>query len=366
MKDEIVQAFLAEVVDAASFEEHRKYFQNMAAYKYDGYQQYSAGKRFIESFAHWLNKFNEGDRNIALDFIRNRLIYVSNEEINALVASCYQDKIKGIIIERISKELNIPSYYVSKITSTSEFDILLRQSLFCGLSDGARTDIFRRSNSGIISHEQIYQTYELSDTRATKMQEGLEEDLVKKYGKNSPNDRKKFKQLFLLDDFSASGSSYLTISQEGYLKGKIAALYDSIFNDKSEMSSVFDTDDLQVHIILYLCTKQAEENINSVIPEITNKHKNTPKLHILHLINNNTVVVPQKDQKIIDICKKEEYYDKKIEDKHTGEVRLGYKSCSLPLVLEHNTPNNSISILWAYENLKFSGLFPRIPRHRES
>ena len=45
------------------------------------------------------------------------------------------------------------------------------------------------------------------------------------------------------------------------------------------------------------------------------------------------------------------YYDAAIETKHMkvgGEnARLGFGGCALPLVLEHNTPNNSVALLWA-------------------
>jgi hypothetical protein len=45
------------------------------------------------------------------------------------------------------------------------------------------------------------------------------------------------------------------------------------------------------------------------------------------------------------------YYDDAIETKHTkvggADARLGFGRCALPLVLEHNTPNNSLAILWA-------------------
>lgn len=365
MKSEIVQAFLAEVVESASFYEHRRYFENMAAYKYDGYQQYFAGKRFIESFALWLKRFNEQDRKVALRLIREKLIYISNEEMNALVSSCYQDTIKDILVDRVSKEQGTPAYKISQITESPEFKVLLRQSLFCGLSDGARMDIFRRANPGIISHEQVYQTYELSEVRANKMREKLEEDVRRRLGNKMTDEHGKFKVLFLMDDFSASGSSYLKLDDENKLKGKIAALYDSIYGDGSDLQTVFDTDSLEIHIILYICTEQAYEKISSVIPEITKHYPKTPKLHVLHLISNSVKVSAPRDQDIVDICTKDDYYDRDIEDIHTGNVKLGYRECALPLILEHNTPNNSLSILWAYENLKFVGLFPRIPRHRE-
>ena len=46
------------------------------------------------------------------------------------------------------------------------------------------------------------------------------------------------------------------------------------------------------------------------------------------------------------------YYDPIIRTKHTDVGRvahlgLGYGGCALPLVLEHNTPNNSVALLWA-------------------
>jgi hypothetical protein len=45
------------------------------------------------------------------------------------------------------------------------------------------------------------------------------------------------------------------------------------------------------------------------------------------------------------------YYDDSIETRHTrvggSGARLGFGGCCLPLVLEHNTPNNSVAILWA-------------------
>ena len=46
------------------------------------------------------------------------------------------------------------------------------------------------------------------------------------------------------------------------------------------------------------------------------------------------------------------YYDPAIRTSHTDvggvdDLGLGYGGCALPLVLEHNTPNNSVALLWA-------------------
>jgi hypothetical protein len=67
----------------------------------------------------------------------------------------------------------------------------------------------------------------------------------------------------------------------------------------------------------------------------------------------------------------EQYYDPSIHDEHmkkggTPDSRYGFADCGLPLVLSHNTPNNSVSLLWSPEDQKVRGLFPRVQRHKES
>ena len=69
------------------------------------------------------------------------------------------------------------------------------------------------------------------------------------------------------------------------------------------------------------------------------------------------------------------YYDERIEDEHTKtggrDVKHGYSGCSLPLVLCHNCPNNSIYLLWAQTDRSetkagLKPLFRRISRHAET
>jgi hypothetical protein len=371
MRDDIAQALLLKVLqpsDGEGLSDNIKYFQRMSKYKYDEYQQFAPGMRFIESFALWLNQFSDEDRNVAFDFIRNKLVFISHNEMNLLVASCYQDCIKQIIIQKLSLRLNIPSYKITQITNTNEFKILLRQSLFCGLSDGARTEIFRRANTGIISHEQIYQTYELSEIRAEKMQQELVKDITRFVDTTTLNEKdRRFKTLFLLDDFSASGISYLKFDdEENKLKGKINSLYENIFgNTASALKDLFDLESLDIHIILYMCTEQAKKKIEENLLKL-DKYKSKPTLHCLYLIPENFKINEKEDIGLVKICQKDEYYDSNsLEDEHTGSnIKMGFSECALPLVLSHNCPNNSVSILWAYENSKFVGLFPRVPRHK--
>ena len=64
----------------------------------------------------------------------------------------------------------------------------------------------------------------------------------------------------------------------------------------------------------------------------------------------------------------EKYYDPAIQDEHTSvggtdDIKYGFAKCGLPVVLPHNTPNNSVALLWAEINQQ-RALFPRVQRHR--
>lgn len=378
MRNDIAQALLLNVLNGSSFEDvddARKYFQNMAKYKYDDYQQYSAGMRFIERFALWLNQFTDQDKPKALKFIREKLIFISQAEMNMLVSSAFPDVIREYFIKDVSELTNLPEYYVAKIIASKEYKKLVRQSLFCGMSDGAKMEYFRRSNTGIISHEQIYQTHELSDERAGKMKTVLIKDLKKIFGTTSIAENEcKFKRVFLLDDFSASGTSYLKFDQKDgqrIAKGKIAAFYKNI-TENPVLSDVFDLEQLKVYVIIYLCTEQAKNMIESHFAELEKMYKRKPELICLHLIPNKDKLSAVTDEEIITLCNNDAYYDQEeLEDEHTRQgggtgVKMGFGQCALPLILFHNTPNNSIPLLWGYDSSeKFKGLFPRIPRHRE-
>lgn len=377
MRNDIAQALLLNALKESPFEEvddAKKYFQNMAKYKYDDYQQFNPGMRFIERFALWLSQFKGNDRKVALDFIRKKLIFISQTEMNLLVSSAFPDVIREYFIKDVSAILNVPEYHVTKIASSKEYKKLIRQSLFCGMSDGAKVEYFRRANSGVISHEQIYQTYELSDERAEKMKEELISDLKKILETEQVNDNDgKFKKVFLLDDFSASGTSYLKFeTKDGIVKGKgkISAFYKSIFANE-DLKKIFDLQSLKIYVIIYVITEQAKNQIENNFIQLEKLYGNKPKLICLHIIPNSEKLNIQSDEEIVNLCSKDDYYDaEELEDEHTKKggknVKLGFGECALPVVLFHNTPNNSVPLLWSYDTSdKFKGLFPRIPRHKE-
>lgn len=117
-------------------------------------------------------------------------------------------------------------------------------------------------------------------------------------------------------------------------------------------------------------TLQAITYLKDLIPELWDNSYPLPEIVAVHQLSKDTCLLPEEDSEILELCENDDYYDAdSLEDKHTKqggkEVRHGFGGCRLPLVLSHNTPNNSLALLWAYEDASFRGLFPRVPRHKE-
>ena len=61
----------------------------MARLKYDGYRDFQAGMRFIESLATWLQQFERAERQVAYRFLRTTLLYIGPAEMQRLVEQFY-------------------------------------------------------------------------------------------------------------------------------------------------------------------------------------------------------------------------------------------------------------------------------------
>lgn len=364
MKDTLAEELLARIMKwtPEDVARERPDLQALAAYKYDEYQQFSPGMRFIESLALWLEQFQtDNERHTAYDFMKKRLIYLSSLEITNLVLTSYPDVIKPLLVKQIALQKAVPEWQVAKIIESLEFNVLLRQSMFLGLSDGSRIDIFRRG-SRTIDHEQILRTHEITDRRATDMIRTLTRDLKRILCREPSIDEKHFKNVFLLDDFSASGISYIRKGNDPPYEGKIATFYyDYCGNNRK--TDLINPKDLRVHLILYVATNQAIDRLTQIGREMFGTIPFDVKA--VYLLKDHAQIDETEDSEFIELSKK--YYDSSIETPSYLRGRhekpyLGFNECALPLVLNHNTPNNSVTLLWFEENRKYRGLFPRISR----
>lgn len=365
MNQEFVLGKLAEIMrwgtDRAR--EEFAWLRLMSRIKYDGYQDFVAGKRFVESLAAWLQQFAAEDRDAAYHFARERLVYVGPSEMEHLVELLYPETVQWRLMEAVADECEIPMYRVwSNSEATKCYNRLLRKTLFIELSDGARIDIFRRANAGRISNEQI--------VTSPRIIEAKWHELLNKLRKDSKDETAQFRFVFLVDDFVGSGTTLLR-NEGGEWQGKLRRFWDDV---QKVLSTHFEQDwVLCVHH--YLGSHRAQtvvsERQKSALTDRGNDNWfQNVKFSFGMVLPEHLPLDEQSECGFVSLI--ERYYDDTIETEHMKlgghDARFGFGKCGLPVILEHNTPNNSVALLWA-ETLGTDGnhamrpLFRRRQRH---
>lgn len=345
MKQEIALRVLGKLMDWDEDRSTREFswLQLMAGFKYDDYQDYMAGARFIESLADWLQQFEMRDREAAYSFVRFQLIYFGAAEIQHLVELVYPTLVERTLVAAIASECRVPAYLVwTSAEAAKLYSLFLRKCLFFGLSDGARIDIFRRANVGRISNEQVVLATEINDAKW----DGLLRDLRK----SLKDDSSRFKFVFLLDDFVGTGTTLLR-KEENVWGGRLPKFWNQI---SKKLPTHFDPD-LQVIVHHYIATEKATRRIDEKVKIAQQDHQDTGWLPGLQLrygivLPDSICVSEQSGSAFLDIV--ERYYDHSIYNDHfklsgVDHAKLGFGGLGLPLIMEHNTPNNAVSLLWA-------------------
>lgn len=383
MRTALAEKLLVKVMDWNTEEvlEERPLIQAMAKLKYDEYQQFSPGIRFTESLAQWLVQFTPEERRFAYNFIKLNLIFISNEQMTHLVNMCFAVNINPHLLDKAANIKKIPRYHVKRIFDSPEYKEIKRKSLFLGISDGAKIDQLRRSSG--ISNEQIFSSYYISEEKAEDMLKELHEE-----GYSG-----KFNSIYLVDDFTGSGLSYARIEKEK-VTGKIIKFLKLIYNivdvkpeenetdsenaskeekesKKSVLSQMVETDNLDIRVIFYISRAYSLEYLKKFINDWRDEQNLnfTFSVEALQVIGENFKTEALANAQLMALSEK--YISEDIIDKHYKKGQhekyfLGFDECALPLILHHNTPNNTLPILWWYpEDEHFRGLFPRVTRHRE-
>ncbi len=368
MNDDIAGQLLAKAMgwqeseSGELIDRFRKDLQLLSTYKYDFYQRFGPGQRFIESLALWLQKFKPEHRQIALDFVRDRLIYVSDAEFFHLVQCAYPDVVLPERMRLVAEEAGLPPHEVGRIAAHRRFTELGVKSLYLGLSDGSRTSEIRRVSGDEISHEQIWHAYELGAAKGKDLLAKLSQALKVK---QLPHEDQRFTLVWLLDDFSGSGNSYIRL-EKGMFEGKLTKAF-RMLHDNGLVNPLH----YEVFLLLYIATRQAVDHIEYWCERFTAENGYKPlQIRVIHLFEDGVAITPEKDEALQALIDESSYYDERAHTGHTDlggtkDVRRGFANCCLPVVLCHNTPNNSIYLLWGEESFKFKGLFPRVSRHRD-
>ena len=322
----------------------------MARLKYDGYRDFQAGMRFTESLATWLQQFDRHEREVAYAFVRHTLVYVGPSEMQRLVEQFYPRTVRNRLVRTVSNDHSVLPYRVL-VDPNAYIAItrLRRQTLFMGLSDGARIDTIRHANSGLLSNEQFVHGTQVDPEKWKDLIDNLREDLQDRDAQ--------FRLIYLVDDFAGTATSLLRFDEENKKwKGKLIRFRDSvkIANDSLEDDNLFE-DDWELCIHYYMASSAAVDAIKRRLREVSGFPRGWARAThpsfgtvLPHQLPINAVTGRHND-----FCRLTQmYYDAGIRTKHTDvggatHLGLGYGGCALPLVLEHNTPNNSVALLWA-------------------
>ena len=144
---------------------------------------------------------------------------------------------------------------------------------------------------------------------------------------------------------------------------------DSIKDPGDPLSSLVDLKDLHVYVILYYATETAIENIQSLGKTKFDKIPFT--IIPIQIIPDSIKFDEDQEKDFAELVTNEEYGYKNIIDDHQKEGNidkpyLGFDGGALPIIIYHNTPNNSLPILHNFQPTEsdFKGLFPRLSRHK--
>ena len=95
-----------------------------------------------------------------------RLVFISAEDMRHLVETSFPDVVRPMLIAGAAKRIGISPHQLAHVLADPTYRSTERSTLFLGLSDGSRMDIFRRSAG--LDNDQVWQPPEPSATTGCK------------------------------------------------------------------------------------------------------------------------------------------------------------------------------------------------------
>lgn len=348
----------------------------MSDIKYDSYDQFMPGIKFVGNFYLWLSQFKDlKDRKLMYEFVKKYIIYINSTQISHLIDLLYNTKIVPLIREKvvgdyIQKGEQVNKYNYRLLENSTEFKSHKRKTLFIGLSDGSHIDIIRRNS--YLDNDQVLTNYYPDDNKVKDLGDKLVEcvDLA-----NDAN--KKFESIVLIDDFTASGSSFIRKKEDGTYGGKLPTFFKAL-NSNDKFKNLL-TDNYEIHLYFLIATENALSYIKELLEHFMQQYNNVKvEVDCIQKLYDDAKFTShhEEDAKaMLEIISQKRYVNepqltdayKKSYAEGDDSYHLGYKQCALTVVLNHNTPNNSLPIIWQpkredKENPLYP-LFYRITRH---
>ena len=369
----LAERVLAHVVDwgAAKLSRELLDLALLAEFKYDEYGQFSPGMRFIESLSLWLARFKGDDQEAMYRLVRDWLVFVSSAEMQHYIKTAYADHAKPILVREAARRAGIREDHIARVVGSKEFGDLGKKCLYLGLSDGSKMDDFRRFSR--LHHGQVYSLHEIAGQRKSRMLKNLARSL----GPGPGPDKSRFEIVFLVDDFSASGLSYID-EKDGSFKGKIREFVEQ-FDGAAEggragpgppegggLGGMF-APNLLVVVLLYAATDTAAAHIRKHASKMFEKHGIRLEVAVVHEMRAAALISAEALEAVEPILAAS--FDSAMPGGGYGKGRqqrphLGFDECGLLVVLSHNCPNNTLPIVWRESgNRQAKALFPRRDRH---
>lgn len=348
----------------------------MSDIKYDSYDQFMPGIKFVGNFYLWLSQFKDKqERELMYDFVKKYIIFINSTQIAHLIDLLYNTKVIPLIRKKVVEDYNQKGIKVNKynnrlLDNSAEFKTHKRKTLFIGLSDGSHIDIIRRNS--YLDNDQVLTNYYPDDNKVKDLADELvaSEDL-----QNDAN--KQFESIVLIDDFTASGSSFIRKKEDGTFGGKLPTFFTEL-NSNDKFKKLL-ADNYEIHLYFLIATENALTYIKDLLEQYRQQHS-SPKVNVdcvqkLYEDAKFTSHHEEDAKAMLDIIKQKRYINesqlteayKKSYAEGDDNYHLGYKQCALTVVLNHNTPNNSLPIIWQPKredkNKPLYPLFYRITRH---
>lgn len=379
MRFDLAKQFLVQLMDWDEIEATKRLeeIDLMADIKYDSYDQFMPGIKFVGNFYLWLSQFEKmEDRKLMYEFVKKYIIYINSTQVSHLIDLLYNTKIIPLIREKVvndfkQKGVTVNKYNYKHLDNTQEFKVHKRKTLFIGLSDGSHIDIVRRNS--YLDNDQVLTNYYPDDTKI--------EDLEKKLSgsKELENEAtRKFESIVLIDDFTASGSSFIRVKEDGTFGGKLPTFF-KVLEDNKKFKNLL-ADGYEVRLFFLIATKNALTYIEDLLEKYMQQHQGlTVQVECIQTLDEDAKFTNHQEQEarqMLDIIARKRYineskltdaYKESYDDDAEKRYHLGYKQCALTVVLNHNTPNNSLPIIWQPKREdKAQPLYPlfyRITRH---
>ena len=87
----------------------------MADIKYDSYDQFMPGIKFVGNFYLWLSQFEKKeDRELMYEFVKKYIIYINSTQVSHLIDLLYNTKIIPLIREKVVNDFKQKGVAVNK------------------------------------------------------------------------------------------------------------------------------------------------------------------------------------------------------------------------------------------------------------